>query len=83
MFLIVFWFILYIKVGDDEFGKMLVDIIKKNGVNMDGVCLDKEVRIVLVFVILKKNGEREFMFYRNFSVDMFLKELEFNMGLIK
>ncbi|GKV35168.1 hypothetical protein SLEP1_g43472 [Rubroshorea leprosula] len=71
------------KVGDDEFGRMLVDILKQNGVNSEGVCFDKEARTALAFVTLKTNGEREFMFYRNPSADMLLKESELNMGLIK
>uniref|UniRef100_A0A2N9J9Z5 fructokinase n=1 Tax=Fagus sylvatica TaxID=28930 RepID=A0A2N9J9Z5_FAGSY len=71
------------KFGDDEFGHMLVDILKKNGVNTDGVCFDMHARTALAFVTLKKNGEREFMFYRNPSADMLLKESELNLGLIK
>jgi fructokinase len=62
---------------------MLVDILKKNGVNTDGVCFDMHARTALAFVTLKKNGEREFMFYRNPSADMLLKESELNLGLIK
>lgn len=62
---------------------MLVDILKKNEVNTDGVCFDEHARTALAFVTLKKNGEREFMFYRNPSADMLLKESELNLGLIK
>ncbi|KAG6659119.1 hypothetical protein I3843_03G010000 [Carya illinoinensis] len=61
------------KLGDDDFGHMLVDILGKNEVNTTA----------LAFVTLKKNGEREFMFYRNPSADMLLKESELNIGLIK
>ncbi|KAM7272864.1 hypothetical protein ACFE04_027528 [Oxalis oulophora] len=71
------------KFGDDEFGHMLVDILKKNGVNSNGVCFDEHARTALAFVTLKKDGEREFMFYRNPSADMLLKESELNMDLIK
>ncbi|XP_042513223.1 probable fructokinase-5 [Macadamia integrifolia] len=71
------------KVGDDEFGHMLVDILKENGVNIDGVCFDPDARTALAFVTLKNNGEREFMFYRNPSADMLLKESDLNMELIK
>ncbi|KAF7813322.1 putative fructokinase-5 [Senna tora] len=71
------------KVGDDEFGKMLADILKKNGVNTEGVCFDTEARTALAFVTLRKDGEREFMFYRNPSADMLLKESELKMDLIK
>ncbi|XP_010252313.1 PREDICTED: fructokinase-2 isoform X2 [Nelumbo nucifera] len=72
-----------IRFGDDEFGHMLVDMLKKNGVNAEGVCLDADARTALAFVTLKKNGEREFMFYRNPSADMLLKVSELNLGLIK
>ncbi|KAL2325357.1 hypothetical protein Fmac_024415 [Flemingia macrophylla] len=71
------------QVGDDEFGRMLVDILKKNGVNTDGVCFDAEARTALAFVTLRKDGEREFMFYRSPSADMLLRESELNLGLIK
>ncbi|CAL9232291.1 unnamed protein product [Arabidopsis halleri] len=71
------------KFGDDEFGHMLVNILKKNGVNSEGVCFDTNARTALAFVTLKKDGEREFMFYRNPSADMLLKESELNKDLIK
>ncbi|KAL4566215.1 hypothetical protein LXL04_030327 [Taraxacum kok-saghyz] len=71
------------KVGKDEFGYMLAEILKKNGVNADGVLFDEHARTALAFVTLKKNGEREFMFYRNPSADMLLKESELNKDLIK
>ncbi|KAF1879147.1 hypothetical protein Lal_00047819 [Lupinus albus] len=71
------------KVGDDEFGRMLIDILRENKVNTDGVCFDMGARTALAFVTLRKDGEREFMFYRNPSADMLLKESELNMGLIK
>ncbi|BBH08674.1 pfkB-like carbohydrate kinase family protein [Prunus dulcis] len=71
------------KVGDDEFGHMLINILKKNGVNAEGVCVDTHARTALAFVTLRKDGEREFMFYRNPSADMLLKDSELNMPLIK
>ncbi|KAI3910112.1 hypothetical protein MKW98_014497 [Papaver atlanticum] len=71
------------KVGNDEFGKMLVNILKKNGVNSDGVCFDDDARTGLAFVTLTKGGEREFMFYRNPSADMMFRESELNIRLIK
>ncbi|KAI3460727.1 hypothetical protein Pfo_017390 [Paulownia fortunei] len=71
------------KVGEDEFGRMLVDILKKNGVKSDGVCFDQHARTALAFVTLKRNREREFMFYRNPSVGMLLKESELDFKMIK
>ncbi|THU62894.1 hypothetical protein C4D60_Mb01t09960 [Musa balbisiana] len=71
------------KFGDDEFGHMLADILKKNGVEAEGVRFDPNARTALAFVTLKSNGEREFMFYRNPSADMLLTESELNLSLIK
>ncbi|KAL0339496.1 UNVERIFIED_CONTAM: putative fructokinase-5 [Sesamum radiatum] len=71
------------QVGEDEFGRMLVDILKKNGVNSEGVRFDQQARTALAFVTLKHNGEREFMFYRNPSADMLLKESELDIKMIK
>ena len=62
---------------------MLVNILKKNKVNTDGVCIDPHARTALAFVTLRNDGEREFMFYRNPSADMLLKESELKMDLIK
>ncbi|KAE8701394.1 Fructokinase-2 [Hibiscus syriacus] len=71
------------KVGDDEFGHMLANLLKKNGVNSEGICFDKDARTALAFVTLKTDGQREFMFYRNPSADMLLKESELKLDLIK
>ncbi|RRT48382.1 hypothetical protein BHE74_00017723 [Ensete ventricosum] len=72
-----------ISFGDDEFGHMLADILKKNGVEDEGVRFDPNARTALAFVTLKSNGEREFMFYRNPSADMLLTEADLNLSLIK
>lgn len=71
------------KFGHDEFGHMLVEILRKNGVIEDGVCFDPDARTALAFVTLKANGDREFMFYRNPSADMMLKESDLNLSLIR
>ncbi|KAI3749008.1 hypothetical protein L6452_12515 [Arctium lappa] len=71
------------KVGDDPFGYMLADILKKNKVNNSGMRFDHKARTALAFVSLKSNGEREFMFFRNPSADMLLQESELDANLIK
>ncbi|RWR83854.1 putative fructokinase-4 isoform X2 [Cinnamomum micranthum f. kanehirae] len=71
------------KLGDDEFGHMLANILKQNGVNNDGVLFDKSARTALAFVTLRSDGEREFMFYRNPSADMLLTPSELNLELIR
>lgn len=71
------------KVGEDEFGYMLADILKENNVNNEGMRFDPGARTALAFVTLRKDGEREFMFYRNPSADMLLQESELDFELIR
>ncbi|CAN4079887.1 unnamed protein product [Withania somnifera] len=71
------------KVGEDEFGYMLADILKENNVNSDGMRFDPGARTALAFVTLTNDGEREFMFYRNPSADMLLQEDELDLELIR
>ncbi|KAG0501769.1 hypothetical protein HPP92_001841 [Vanilla planifolia] len=62
---------------------MLVDILKQNKVEDEGVLFDTHARTALAFVTLRRDGEREFMFYRNPSADMLLTEKELNVDLIR
>lgn len=71
------------KVGEDEFGYMLADILKQNNVDNSGMRFDPHARTALAFVTLRSDGEREFMFYRNPSADMLLRENEIDASLIK
>ncbi|BAT81245.1 hypothetical protein LR48_Vigan07g073700 [Vigna angularis] len=71
------------KVGEDEFGYMLADILKENNVNHEGMRFDPGARTALAFVTLRSDGEREFMFYRNPSADMLLQEDELDLDLIR
>jgi fructokinase len=70
------------KVGDDEFGHMLVKVIAEAGVDVRGVRYDATARTALAFVTLRANGEREFMFYRHPSADMLLRPDELDTDLI-
>lgn len=71
------------KVGKDEFGFMLAEILKKNNVDSSGIRFDPSARTALAFVTLRADGEREFMFFRNPSADMLLRESELDVDLIK
>ncbi|THU66224.1 hypothetical protein C4D60_Mb05t11890 [Musa balbisiana] len=70
------------KVGDDEFGYMLANILKENNVNNQGMRFDPGARTALAFVTLRSDGEREFMFYRNPSADMLLEVAELDLDII-
>ncbi|TKY45091.1 fructokinase-7 protein [Spatholobus suberectus] len=71
------------KVGADEFGYMLADILKQNDVETSGMRFDSNARTALAFVTLRADGEREFLFFRNPSADMLLQESELDENLIK
>ncbi|KAK2965859.1 hypothetical protein RJ640_027146 [Escallonia rubra] len=71
------------KVGEDEFGRMLADILKQNNVDNSGMRFDPNARTALAFVTLRADGEREFMFFRNPSADMLLQEAELDTNLIE
>ncbi|OWM79492.1 hypothetical protein CDL15_Pgr022904 [Punica granatum] len=71
------------KVGDDEFGRMLANILKQNNVDNSGMRFDHHARTALAFVTLRADGEREFLFFRNPSADMLLQESELDVDLIK
>ncbi|CAK9161016.1 unnamed protein product [Ilex paraguariensis] len=71
------------KVGKDEFGYMLADILKQNKVDNSGMRFDPSARTALAFVTLRADGEREFLFFRNPSADMLLRESELDVNLIK
>ncbi|XP_027358715.1 probable fructokinase-7 [Abrus precatorius] len=71
------------KVGADEFGYMLADILKHNNVETSGLRFDTNARTALAFVTLRADGEREFLFFRNPSADMLLHESELDKNLIK
>ena len=62
---------------------MLADILKQNKVNNCGVRFDPSARTALAFVTLRADGEREFLFFRNPSADMLLRESELDVDLIK
>ena len=58
------------QVGDDEFGRLLADTLRADGVDTAGLRFSREARTALAFVSLRADGERDFMFYRHPSADM-------------
>lgn len=64
------------KVGDDAFGKLLVETVKQNGVNSDGMVVSEKDNTTLAVVSLQPGGERSFSFYRKGFADTMLREDE-------
>ncbi|MCL5284093.1 MAG: PfkB family carbohydrate kinase [Armatimonadetes bacterium] len=70
------------KVGDDPFGRFIAATLSEAGVDTGGLIFSADHRTGLAFVSLKKDGERDFCFFRNPSADMRLAAEELPRGLI-
>ena len=70
------------KVGNDAFGKMLLDVVKKQGIDISSLLMDETVPTTLAFVHTKEDGDRSFSFYRNPGADMMLSEEDINESII-
>ena len=61
-------------VGDDDFGRFLLDTLRQNGVRVLRPELCGEAVTTMAFVTLTESGERSFTFARKPGADMFLRE---------
>lgn len=70
------------KVGDDQFGNLLVDTLNANGVGTSAI-RRSAVHTTLAFVHLKPDGDRSFTFCRNHSADTLLEPSELDIDLLR
>jgi fructokinase len=71
------------KVGEDSFGHFLSDTLSELGVDVSNLRFSTEARTALAFVSLRRDGEREFMFYRHPSADMLFSPEEVDEAYIR
>ncbi|AST58286.1 carbohydrate kinase family protein [Thermoanaerobacterium thermosaccharolyticum] len=71
------------KVGSDQFGYFLNEVLKKNKINTDGLKFTKKANTTLAFVHLNYKGDRSFTFYRNPGADTMLEEEDIKLDLIE
>lgn len=64
------------KVGDDEFGRFLREVLVARGIATQGLILDAEESTTLAFVHLHADGDRSFSFYRKPGADTRLRPEE-------
>ncbi|MFC4324313.1 PfkB family carbohydrate kinase [Litchfieldia salsa] len=64
------------KVGNDGFGKFLIETLDQAGVKTDKVFTTNDALTSLAFVSLKEDGERDFSFYRDPAADQLLNSEE-------
>jgi len=71
------------KVGDDQFGHMLCNILQDMRIDTTSLLLDQEVNTTLAFVHTFADGNRDFSFYRNPGADMMLQPDEVDEKYLK
>ena len=71
------------KVGDDQFGHVLVQTLADAGVDVAFVRFSSDARTALAFVSPRADGDREFMFYRHPSADMLFHASEVDAEAIQ
>ena len=62
------------KLGNDDFGKLLINTLKKDNVEILAPELTDEATTTLAFVTLDESGDRSFTFARKPGADMLLSE---------
>jgi len=70
------------KVGNDAFGKLLLDTLVKAGIETKGMVIDDSVFTTLAFVTLDESGDREFSFARKPGADTCIRFEELDLSLI-
>ena len=61
-------------VGDDDFGRFLLDTLRENGVRCVRQEPCQEAVTTMAFITLSEDGERSFTFARKPGADMFIRE---------
>ena len=57
------------RVGNDPFGKNIIEFLRSHGVNVEFVVLDKRRKTRLAFIYLSEAGERDFEFWERNPAD--------------
>ena len=71
------------KLGDDEFGHLLVARLAAVGVNTRGVAMTRAARTGITFVQIAADGERSFLFYRFRSAEKTLTPDDIDLDVVR
>ena len=71
------------KVGDDLFGRLLIQTLQNAGIETKGVLTDENQFTTLAFVSLDESGNRDFSFARKPGADTCLKPEEVDAELLR
>jgi fructokinase len=70
------------KVGDDAFGRHLIEVLDREGVDTRGMRVSRRARTTLAFIAKPDEFSAEFVFYRNPGADLQLRPDELDWDLI-
>jgi len=70
------------KVGNDQFGIFLKNVLEEHDIETKGLKFSKEVNTTLAFVHLDERGDRSFSFYRKPGADMMLSSDDLDLDMI-
>ena len=71
------------RVGDDAFGRFLIDTVQRHGIDASHVSKDPKVHTTLAFVCLDETGDRSFSFYRDPGADLMLSPADLPAPLFR
>lgn len=71
------------KVGADEFGHYLLERLAREGVDTTGVRQSTEAKTGITFISLDESGDRSFLFFREPSADLTLREEDVDTTVIR
>ena len=71
------------KVGRDDFGYFLRNILIEHSVDVEYLVLDRDIRTTLAFIATRSDGGKSILFYRNPGADMMLTADEIDIQYIK
>lgn len=69
------------KVGDDAFGAFLIEVMRAQGVETRGMCIDPQARTPLAFIAMPDANTSEYVFYRNPGADMLIRPADLDASL--
>ena len=71
------------KVGDDAFGRLLIDTIAGSGASVDAIVVSREHLTGVAVVTLDAQGDRDFLFYRHDCADVNYAPAEVRAELVR
>lgn len=71
------------KVGDDAFGELLIETLRREGVDTRAMRVDAGARTTMAFIAMPTPHHGEFIFYRNPGADMLLRPDELDEEMLR